>query len=190
MAASPQSSSLGQFQRIFLALVAVGMATLLFFLKGGMNPAGPLEQLARRSLDPEVALANGRPTVFEFYASWCEACKEMAPTMLELEQKNEKKIDFVLLNVDNPIWEDLLDKYEVNGIPELNFFDAKGKFKGRSVGLRSREELYLLMDSLFNDTPFPSSIGIGSVSSFLNSSEANLDDSSFNEVQVGPRSHS
>ena len=59
-----------------------------------MNPEAPLEQLARRSLDPEVALANGRPTVFEFYASWCEACKEMAPTMLELEKQNEKKITY------------------------------------------------------------------------------------------------
>ena len=46
------------------------------------------------------------------------------------------------------------------------------------------------MDSLLNDRPLPSLIGIGSFSSFLNSSEANVDESSFNELQVGPRSHS
>jgi len=58
-----------------------------------------LDQLAKNSLLPEQALTNGRPTVLEFYADWCEACKQMAPDMFEAEKISSNQIDIVLLNV-------------------------------------------------------------------------------------------
>ena len=81
-----------------------------------------LDQLARQSLNPEIALSNGRPTILEFYADWCEACREMAPAMLNIENEVKQDMNIVLLNVENNLWQDLIDKYEVNGIPKLIFF--------------------------------------------------------------------
>jgi hypothetical protein len=49
-----------------LAAVAALLAVLLFWLRGGLHPAAPLEQLARQSLDLPVALGDGRPTLVEF----------------------------------------------------------------------------------------------------------------------------
>ena len=107
---------IGTAQRIVLLIMAVALAVALLLLRGGMDSQSPMEQLARRSIAPDVALSNGRPTILEFYADWCQACREMAPAMLSLEQNTRQQLDIVLVNVDNPRWSDLVDDYDVNGI--------------------------------------------------------------------------
>lgn len=37
--------------------------------------------------DVGQALANGRPTVVEFYADWCEVCREMAKDVYKVEEE-------------------------------------------------------------------------------------------------------
>ena len=67
------------------------LAAFLFFIRNGFSSRQPLEELARRSLPPEIALTNNRPTIFEFYADWCEVCQQMAPAMLSVEKLNRDK---------------------------------------------------------------------------------------------------
>ena len=109
----------------------------MIWLRGGVNPAAPLERLARQSPDFTMALADGRPTLVEFYADWCEACRAMAPAMEAIESRRRNELDVVLLNVDNPRWQPQLDLYDVNGIPQLELFNADGRAVGRSLGARS-----------------------------------------------------
>jgi thiol:disulfide interchange protein len=127
---------LGRLQQVVLVVIAVALAIGLLFMRGGIQSETPMEQLARRSVEPEVALTNGKPTLIEFYADWCQVCREMAPAMLELERSTQNRLDVVLVNVDNPRWQDLVNRYEVNGIPQLNLFSADGQPRGKSIGLR------------------------------------------------------
>ncbi len=182
MSEQPAPPLLGTTQRVLLLLMAVALATALLVLRGGVNSGSPMEQLARRSLEPDQALSNGRPTIIEFYADWCQACREMAPAMLALEQSSQNKLDIVLVNVDNPRWADLVDDYDVNGIPQLNFFAADGQPRGRSIGVRRPEELTILGDALITGQALPQLAGVGNISA-VNESNTTRD------VMAGPRSH-
>jgi thiol-disulfide isomerase/thioredoxin len=161
----PGAGGLGRRERMVLAAVAALLAVLLFWLRGGLHPAAPLERLARQSPDLTTALTNGRPTLVEFYADWCEACRTMAPAMETIEQKRRGELDVVLLNVDNPRWQPELERYAVNGIPQLELFDAGGHSVGRSIGARRPEELEALTTALVEARPLPQLVGVGATSS-------------------------
>jgi thiol:disulfide interchange protein len=166
-----------------LAAVAAALAVLLFWLRGGLHPEAPLERLARQSPDLATALADGRPTVVEFYADWCEACRAMAPAMETIEHSRRGALDVVLLNVDNPRWQPELERYAVNGIPQLELFDAAGQAQGRSIGARRPEELEALTTALVEGLPLPALAGVGATSSLADADGAAGADA------AGPRSH-
>ena len=186
MSGSSRQPLLGPIQKLLLVVLALGLAITLLLLRGGLESESPMEQLARRSLEPEVALSNGRPTVIEFYADWCQACREMAPAMLELETSTRNQLDVVLVNVDNPRWQDLIDRYDVNGIPQLDFFGADGAVRGRSIGVRQPKELQSIGDALIRDEPLPALRGIaqGNISNLRPGT--GLDSAA---ITTGPRSH-
>ena len=183
-APTPDSTAqplLGRRARMLLAALGAVLALALFALRGGLQPAAPLEKLARQSLDLSVALGDGRPTLVEFYADWCEACQAMAPAMETIEQQHHGELDVVLLNVDNPRWQPEVDRYEVNGIPQLELFNASGEPIGRALGARSKPELEALTTALIAATPLPQLAGLASQSSLQPTLAAT--------PMAGPRSH-
>ena len=93
-----------------------------------------LKSFGELSVAPEVAFKNNKPTFLEFYAEWCEVCKEMAPKVSALKQEYEKDINFVFLNVDNQKWVNYIRKFNVNGIPQINIFDKKGNLISTFIG--------------------------------------------------------
>ena len=181
-------SDLGSLQKIFLVFLSLFLVISLLFVRNGFKANAMLDQLAKNSLEPDIALLNGKPTVFEFYADWCEACKEMAPDLVEAEKLNSNKIDIVLLNVDNSRWFDLIDKYDVNGIPKLTFFDDKGEFKGFSLGVRKYSELNEIFLALINNSELPAFTKLSNSSNLV--SKNNLKQLNNNIRSEGPRDHS
>jgi thiol-disulfide isomerase/thioredoxin len=156
MDANNTDSDLSSSQKYFLVFISIFLVISLFFFRNGFKANSMLDDLAKNSLLPETALSNGKPTVFEFYADWCEACKEMAPDMIEMKKQTSGKVDVVLLNVDNSRWTDLIDKYDVNGIPKLTFFNDKGEFQGFALGVRKFSELNEIFLALINNSELPS----------------------------------
>jgi thiol:disulfide interchange protein DsbD len=100
-----------------LLLAVVGAAELLGAIAGGRDPlqplAGVIGQQERRELpfrtiksladlDREVAAARvaGQPLLFDFYADWCVACKEMEKYTFAEAGVHEALDGFVLLKAD------------------------------------------------------------------------------------------
>jgi len=158
------NDTLGRRERALLGAIAAALLVALIWLRGGLHPEAPLEQLARRSLDLPVALSDGKATIVEFYADWCEACRAMAPAMAQLERQHQGELDVVLLNVDNPRWQGELERYAVNGIPQLELFDSQGSNVGRAIGARNSSDLTALSEALIADAALPQLAGVGAVS--------------------------
>ena len=100
-----------------------------------------LRSFGELSIDPEIAFKNNKPSFLEFYAEWCEVCKEMAPKVSTLKEEYENDINFVFLNVDNQKWDNYIRKFAVNGIPQVNLFDRKGNLKFTFIGKQNELKL-------------------------------------------------
>ena len=183
-------NDLGSLQKLFLVFLSFFLVISLVLFRSSFKANAMLDQLAKNSLQPEIALSNGKPTVFEFYADWCEACKEMAPDMVDIEKLYSTSIDLVLLNVDNSRWLDLIEKYDVNGIPRLTFFDDKGEFKGFSLGVRKYSELNEIFLALINKSELPSFTQLSNSSDLISKNNLNVFDTNNNIIKSeGPRFH-
>ncbi len=156
-----QSGSKESFLNFSLKSILILFFTLIFcFVLAFKNllfkPNLLLKKFGEFSIDPEIAFTNNKPTFLEFYAEWCEVCKEMAPRVDSIKDKYEKDINFVFLNVDNPKWEKYIRNFNVNGIPQLNLFDEDANLKVTFIGKQNensiRESLDNLHDNFGNNT--------------------------------------
>ena len=107
-----------------------------------------LKSFGELSVDPEIAFQNNKPTFLEFYAEWCEVCKEMAPQVSAFKDEYEKDINFVFLNVDNQKWANYIQKFAVNGIPQINLFDKKGNLISTFIGKQNEIEIRETINNL------------------------------------------
>jgi thiol-disulfide isomerase/thioredoxin len=58
----------------------------------------------------------------------------LAPVEYNLEQQYDQKVNFVMLNVENPKWAPEVDEYKVGGIPHFVFLDPRGQPMAAAVG--------------------------------------------------------
>ena len=119
---------------ILLSIISIVFILLLLFGNTFFKSTFLLKSFGELSVDPEIAFTNNKPTFLEFYAEWCEVCKEMAPEVAAFKDEYEKDINFVFLNVDNQKWANYIQKFAVNGIPQVNLFDKKGNLISTLIG--------------------------------------------------------
>ena len=133
------------FKAILVFSIAVVIISFVLFKNIFFQSTFLLKTFGELSVEPEIAFKNNKPTFLEFYAEWCEVCKEMAPKVSALKEEYEKDINFVFLNVDNQKWENYIRKYEVNGIPQVSLFDREGNLKSTLIG---KQEEFTIKESL------------------------------------------
>lgn len=112
-------------RRRFPALVALALL-FLACLPGAVPaaPAGP---------DPaDLARESGKPVIADFGLGLCKQCKQQKATLDEVEAAYGDRIvvRMVMVNRESA----LVDRYKVELIPTLVFFDAAGKEAFRKVG--------------------------------------------------------
>ena len=133
------------FKTLLVLLIAIVIILLILFRNLFFQSTYLLKSFGELSVKPEIAFKNNKPTFLEFYAEWCEVCKEMAPKVSSLKKEYEKEINFVFLNVDNQKWEYYIRKFDVNGIPQVNLFDREGNLNSTFIG---KQEEFTIRESI------------------------------------------
>ena len=164
---------------VVVLLITAVIVSFALFKNIFFQSAYLLKSFGELSVEPEIAFKNNKPTFLEFYAEWCEVCKEMAPKVSAIKDEYEKDINFVFLNVDNQKWDNYIRKFDVNGIPQVNLFDREGNLKSTFIG---KQEESIIRESILNLKG-----KMESQEEIFNSDFSSIKDKKNNEVS--PRSH-
>ena len=176
---SKESSLNIKLKAILILLIAFLVISLILFRNLFFESTYLLKSFGEASVDPEIAFENNKPTFLEFYAEWCEVCKEMAPKVSQLKEDYEKDINFVFLNVDNQKWENYIRKFNVNGIPQVNLFDREGNLKSTFIGKQEESKIRESISNL--------EIAKGSKETIFNSEVSPIKENK--NTNIIPRSH-
>lgn len=83
-------------------------------------------------------IQSEKPTLVDFYATWCGPCKMQAPILEQTKNKVGDKATIVKIDIDrNP---ELANKYRVQSVPTLIMF-KKGQAEWRAVGVQSEDTI-------------------------------------------------
>ena len=164
---------------IIVLLITVVVISLVIFRNLFFQSTYLLKGFGQLSVDPEIAFKNNKPTFLEFYAEWCEVCKEMAPKVSALKEEYEKDVNFVFLNVDNQKWDNYIRKFNVNGIPQVNLFGREGNLISTFVGKQEEITIRNAIDQIEIESDYHSKI--------INPQFSAIKEK--NTHEVSPRSH-
>mmetsp|Transcript_41749 Transcript_41749/g.61304 ORF Transcript_41749/g.61304 Transcript_41749/m.61304 type:complete len:167 (+) Transcript_41749:344-844(+) len=117
--------------------------------------------MQRQSAPVTTIGTNGKPTVVDFWAPWCENCKAAAPTLHKIEEEYKGKVNFVMVDADGDgaaTWE-MIGKFGVDAIPHLALVSSEGYVETALIGPIPasvlREDLNCLLENAANVAKAP-----------------------------------
>jgi thiol-disulfide isomerase/thioredoxin len=119
-----------------------------------LAPAFALEDVTQRDAPLKLEQWRGQPVVMEVFASWCKACRAMAPTMADLARAPRKReVRFVGVALDTPreeavalhqSWgipfsvaladDQFSSDYQIKVLPTIIVIDADGRVRHVTTG--------------------------------------------------------
>ena len=87
------------------------------------------------------------PVVVDFFATWCGPCKMLSPMLDSVREQYEGMVRFVKVDID--LYPDLAEKYEIQSVPTLLFFNG-GDLVRRESGFMSASEIAEIIEGEFS----------------------------------------
>jgi len=105
-----------------------------------LNPASePVRDITTDEFSSEVIQAsNERPVLIDFWAPWCEPCKQLAPALEAAVAKTGGKVKLVKMNIDEH--PQVAGQMGIQSIPAVVAF-VEGKPKDAFMGAKSAREI-------------------------------------------------
>lgn len=81
------------------------------------------------------------PTVIDFYADWCQPCKQLDTALAKVKTTYGEKVTFMRVDVDDPNSQPLMDQYEVSPIPTVVYLNPEGEVVSYSIGFTGESSI-------------------------------------------------
>jgi thiol-disulfide isomerase/thioredoxin len=99
---------------------------------GTVAPAAVVQTLDGKTVDLASVIGRGQPALVEFWATWCENCEHLLPTLRAVEAKYRGKVKFVGVSVSvNQSVNRVRLHVAKYGVPGVQLWDAKGDATGK-----------------------------------------------------------
>lgn len=93
-------------------------------------------------------ISGSKPTLVDFFATWCGPCKMQAPILEEVKNAVGDSANIVKIDVDKN--QELSARYRVQSVPTLIMF-KDGEAVWRAAGLHQKDQLVAKINEFVND---------------------------------------
>lgn len=114
----------------FLAIILLMMG----FVSTQVGSAQVVKEITKSEFTKKVAdleknkdwkFLGNKPTIIDFYATWCGPCKRLSPIMEQLAKEYNGKVQFYKVDVDKE--RELATMFGIQSIPSILFIPKRGK---------------------------------------------------------------
>lgn len=86
----------------------------------------------------EKIINESKPTIVDFFATWCGPCKMLSPILEKVEEDSKGEFNIVKVDVDESY--DVAKKYGIMSVPTMIIF-KDGDEQEKIVGLRQKNQI-------------------------------------------------
>ncbi len=73
----------------------------------------------------EWQFEGDKPAIIDFYADWCQPCKQLEPTLEEIDHEYQGQID--VYKIDTEDQQELAQAFGIKSIPAILFIPKEGQ---------------------------------------------------------------
>ena len=93
----------------------------------------------------EEIISESRPTVVDFYATWCGPCRRQIPIIDNFKEKMGDVVNVIKVDIDQE--RELADKYRIQSVPTIMIF-KNGEVMWRGSRLQSHTDLMVALNGV------------------------------------------